>query len=409
MRWIAVLPAAALCAAAQAAPLFAQTAPQAAPPPLERPAGPGAASGAGIEALPRPGAGGFDGAPLTLPTGPAPETEAAARAAESARCQALVDQDPVAAREVAREWGRQGGGVPAAVCEALALEAQGALATAAARLEDAARRAPEQALPAPARAALYEVAAGFRLRDLQPAEALAAADAGLALDGAGPVLRRLRAEALAALGRGDEALPELDAALEAMPWDLPGLRLRARLRGEAGDAAGALADAGRVSAMADDDPEAWLALGEAQAAAGRPERARESFLRAVARDREGPVGDRARRALQLLDAPGAAPVAPPPAATGAPAGEADPAAASAQTPGPSGPDAAGPAAPGTAPPEAAAPEPAADAATEAAPEAVPQAGQPQADVPDAPSADEAEVDGRPTDEALGGTAPAPQE
>ena len=146
------------------------------------------------------------------------------------------------------------------------------------------------------------------MRALQPSEALAAAEAGLALPGAGPVLRRERAEALAALGRGGEALADLDAALEAMPRDLPGLRLRARLRAEAGDIAGALADAGRVTALDERDPAAWLALGEAQVAADRPERARESFLRAIARDREGQAGDRARRALQLLDGPGEAPV-----------------------------------------------------------------------------------------------------
>ena len=323
MRWIAVLPAAALCVVAQAAPLLAQSAPeapllaqapQAAPRPAERPA----SSAPGLPGL---GEGPFGGGPLTLPSGPAPDDAAAARAARSARCQALVEHDPAAARETAREWGRQGGGVPAAVCEALALEAQGALSTAAARLEDAARRAPEGALPDAARAALHEVAAGFLLRDLAPAAALEAAEAGLALPGAGPVLRRLRAEALAALGRGAEALPDLDAALEEMPWDLAGLRLRARLRGEAGDVAGALADAGRVAALDDDDPEAWLALGRAQVAADRPQAARESFFRAISRDREGPVGDRARRALQLLDAPGAAPAAaapteaPEPAAT----------------------------------------------------------------------------------------------
>ena len=312
MRWIAVCSAAALCAAALApAPLVAQAAPEAASPPAQRP-GEGGVRPDPTRApnpdpnLELPGADSFGGAPLTLPVGPAPAPDAAARAADSARCQALVDQDPAAAREVARDWGRRGGGVPAAVCEALALEAQGALATAAARLEDAARRAPEDVLPSPARAALYEVAAGFRMRALQPSEALAAAEAGLALPGAGPVLQR--AEALAALGRGGEALADLDAALEAMPRDLPGLRLRARLRAEAGDIAGALADAGRVTALDERDPAAWLALGEAQVAADRPERARESFLRAIARDREGQAGDRARRALQLLDGPGEAPV-----------------------------------------------------------------------------------------------------
>ena len=242
------------------------------------------------------------------PFGPAPQAEADAdaqararnSAQDSARCQQAVAADPVAGRELARDWAARGGGVPAAVCEALALEAQGAAATAAQRLENAAETAPEASLPSPARAALYEVAAGFRLRALQPEQALEAADAGLALEGAGPILARLRAEALAALSRPDEALAALDQALAAAPRDLPGLILRARLRLETNQPEGAAADAGRALALQEGAPDLWLLLGQAQARAGQRAQARESLLRAVALDREGRTGDRARRALQTL-------------------------------------------------------------------------------------------------------------
>lgn len=287
----------------------AEREPGAAPRKLHIPLSPGGLAPVAppLTLAPRGGASAPDAAP-------APDARAAAEAQErdSDRCQALVATDPVAARELARDWGRRGGGVPAAVCEALALEAQGALGTAAARLEDAGRRAPDGAIPDAARAALFEVAAGFRLRALQPEAALAAAEAGLALPGAGPVLMREKGEALAALGRETEALAALNAALAADPSDLPGLRLRARLRLEAGDPRGAADDAGRVAATGGRDADIWLLLGQAQAEAGETARARESLLRAVSLDRDGPVGDRARLALQrlALKADPAAPATP---------------------------------------------------------------------------------------------------
>ncbi|MEM6439260.1 MAG: hypothetical protein AAF763_06145, partial [Pseudomonadota bacterium] len=91
----------------------------------------------------------------------------AAAAPGSEACLALADRDPTAAAEAARAWAREGGGGPAAICEALAMEALGAFATAALRLEQLAAAEGEGYGPAE-RAAFYEIAGDWRLRAGQP-------------------------------------------------------------------------------------------------------------------------------------------------------------------------------------------------------------------------------------------------
>lgn len=217
------------------------------------------------------------------------------------RCQTLAASDPEAAVEAAREWARFGGGVPAGVCEALALEALGALGTAGRRLEELARQAPEAELAPAERATLLEIAAGFHLRAGRPGPALAAAEAGLALPGASSALNRLKAEALVETGEPQQALVALNAALAARPDDVIGLKLRARLRREAGAAEGALADAAEAVRLAPEDAEAWFQKGAAEAALDRETEARESLLTAISLDREGPIGAAARTELQRME------------------------------------------------------------------------------------------------------------
>lgn len=229
----------------------------------------------------------------------APAAAQAVRSAES--CQALVETDPARAVEAAREWGRFGGGPSAAICEALALEAVGALTTAARRLETLAREAPAEAYEPKDRAALLELAAGFLLRDDAPEAALQAAEAGLALASSDPALLSRRAGALAALGRPQEAASDLNQVLAARPDDLTARLLRARLRREAGSHEGALADAQAAARLAPDSPRAWLEQGAAEAALGDRPAARESLLRAIALDREGPLGAEARAVLQRME------------------------------------------------------------------------------------------------------------
>ena len=99
-------------------PAHAQSgAPRTAPPPPPPPAA----------APPSP-----EAAPAPAPAENAPI--AGADALDPDACLALVERDPQEAAEAARRWFRFGGGVPAAVCESLALEAMGALGAAALRL-----------------------------------------------------------------------------------------------------------------------------------------------------------------------------------------------------------------------------------------------------------------------------------
>jgi regulator of sirC expression with transglutaminase-like and TPR domain len=216
-------------------------------------------------------------------------------------CEALAEASPARAVEAAREWVRFGGGAPAAICEVLALEQLGALTTAARRLETLAREAPAETYGEAARAALLELAAGFLLRDSAPEAALQAADRGLALTPSDPALLRRRAEALADLDRPAEALPDLNQALAAEPDNLSARLLRARLRRESGSPEGALADARAAVALAPDDPRTHLAQGAAEAALGDRAAARESLLKTIGLDREGPIGAEARRILQRME------------------------------------------------------------------------------------------------------------
>ena len=260
-------------------PAHAQSgAPRTAPPPPPPPAA----------APPSP-----EAAPAPAPAENAPI--AGADALDPDACLALVERDPQEAAEAARRWFRFGGGVPAAVCESLALEAMGALGAAALRLDPAAVSAGSAA------AALHQAAAGFWLRDDQPEAALNSAEAGLAMEPGAALLLRDKAEALAALGRGAEALAPLDAVLEKAPQDVSALLLRARLRREAGEPEAALTDAETAARLAPEAPDAWLEAGAAQAALGRKPEAREALLKAVDLDRDGPVGEEARLTLQQME------------------------------------------------------------------------------------------------------------
>jgi len=112
-----------------------------------------------------------------------------------------------------------------------------ALAAAGRDLDRALALAQAAAAAAPAEPSVLDTLATVRLRRGEPAEALEAADAGLAHAGDGALRARLlyvRAEALAALGRRGEAAGALREALDALgdaepAWRAPAERLAASL------------------------------------------------------------------------------------------------------------------------------------------------------------------------------------
>lgn len=213
-------------------------------------------------------------------------------------CLNRIDRNPEAGREAAAEWARFGGGLPAQICEALALSALGAHGAAASALDRAAATAPG-ARPED-RAEMLVLAAQFWRTARQGAQAEASADAALTLvRGHGGALRmrglaRLDAESYGA------AAADLSAAARSFPDD-PGLwTARAAARAGMFDHRGALQDANRALALAPDLAEARLQKGLAEVALGDKPAARESLMAAIDADKGGDVSARARSAIQTM-------------------------------------------------------------------------------------------------------------
>jgi tetratricopeptide (TPR) repeat protein len=236
-------------------------------------------------------------------------------------CRAAIAADPGSAREDAALWTRSGGGIPARLCEAAALEALGATATAARMLtelgEDTAR-----SMPADLRATILTDAARLWLEAGQPgiaAEALARADTLTPPD---PERRLLAARTAAALGDWASALTELDAALAADPADARARALRAAALRNKGAPAEALAEAETALAASPDLPEALFEAGAANAELGAPDLAAAYWLMLTERHPEHSLADLARRNLANAAAPpppDAVTPPPPPSRDTAPA------------------------------------------------------------------------------------------
>jgi tetratricopeptide (TPR) repeat protein len=226
---------------------------------------------------------------------------AAAQIAAPEDCTAAIARDPALAREDAALWYRSGGGTPARLCEAAALEALGAYGTAAHLLTRTAEN-PNRAISAPLRRTLFEDAARLWLADGQPGlalETLVAAQTlgGLTRDGA---LTAARAHA------AEEDWPAAQATLAALIADRPedaGLRaLHAAALRRGGDPEAALAEA-EAALVADPAlPEALFEAGAALAELGRDDAAAARWLALLAARPDHDLAPAARANLQRLGA-----------------------------------------------------------------------------------------------------------
>jgi tetratricopeptide (TPR) repeat protein len=226
---------------------------------------------------------------------------ASAQIASPEDCTAAIARDPALAREDAALWYRMGGGTPARLCEAAALEAMGAYGTAAHLLTRTAEN-PNRAISAPLRRTLFEDASRLWLASDQPGlalETLAAAQAlgGLSRDGA---LTAARAHA------AQEDWPAAQATLAALIADRPedpGLRalLAAALR-RGGDPEAGLAEAEVALARDPTQPEALFEAGAALAELGRNDEATGSWLALLAANPNHDLAPSARANLQRLGA-----------------------------------------------------------------------------------------------------------
>jgi Flp pilus assembly protein TadD len=198
--------------------------------------------GAGALVLPRGAGAPADDAGSVLedlPLPPIPPRIAQDRRYDT--CLGLIAADPAGAISFAQQW--QGDG--AAHCRGLALVAQGNLAEGAALLEAVAARSTA---PAVARAAVEGEASQAWLLHGDPARALAAAAAGLALSADDADLLVDHAMAAAKLGQNQQVIDDLDRAIDLDPTRADALTLRAAAWRQLGQPDLAQDDADRAAA-----------------------------------------------------------------------------------------------------------------------------------------------------------------
>jgi tetratricopeptide (TPR) repeat protein len=225
-----------------------------------------------------------------------------------ADCVALAEADPARAEVEAQRWERAGGGAAARHCRALALLAQGAEASAAKLMVEIA--GTERTLPDEVRAEML-VEAGdiyLGLGALAPAREAATQALRLARDPRPALTLSARLKAEAEDWRG--AVADLDAALARGAPDAGLLVLRASARRHLGDRRGAGEDLRRAADIAPHLPSVWLERGALAAEAGDAEAARAAWLKAIEFDRAGDgegggvVAEAARLRIQRLEAGG---------------------------------------------------------------------------------------------------------
>ncbi|MEL6566945.1 MAG: hypothetical protein AAFQ22_00905 [Pseudomonadota bacterium] len=208
----------------------------------------------------------MQGAPLTE-AGRAVQAEEAQRLAN---CLDLVETDPETAYEDGLAWLSDGGRPGARHCAAVALIALGHPEEGAARLEELANAPDAGGLDA--RTAYLGQAGNAWLLAGAPEAAILTLTNALKLAPDDVDLRKDRAAALIASERWQEAVTDLDFAVDAMPLDAQALTLRARAFMEMERFDNALADIETARGSAPDNIDILVLRGEireAQRVAGR--------------------------------------------------------------------------------------------------------------------------------------------
>ncbi|NNU79396.1 hypothetical protein HMH01_02995 [Halovulum dunhuangense] len=226
-------------------------------------------------------------------------TPAMAQIDSEASCAAALSADPAAAREQAAAWRIAGGGTPARLCEAAALQALGAN-EAAARALTALGQDPNAGMAAAARAGVLAEAGALWWRlgaDALARDTLSAAHRLTPEDGA---LALKLAEMELALGAPQAALPLLDAALDHdhaghdHGGDAAALLLRAQARRLTGDLEGAASDLAELP----DSPAILLERGLLAQAGGTLHEAADHFFAVIRQAPGTPEALAAQTALQ---------------------------------------------------------------------------------------------------------------
>jgi tetratricopeptide (TPR) repeat protein len=236
---------------------------------------------------------------LPLPLPPLPPR--IAQGEDYDRCLGMVGADPHGAEQFAESWQAKdsGDGDGPAHCLALARIALGEPAEGAARLQ---RLADNSQRPGAGRAVLYDQAAQAWLMASDPARALAASDAALALSPGAPDLLMTRAAADTALGHWQDAVEDLTALLRADPRRPDALVLRSAAWRQLGRLDAAEDDVDRALALDAESAEALLERGILRQRRNDTRGARADWEHAIAVAPDTKAADLAEQNLALLEA-----------------------------------------------------------------------------------------------------------
>jgi tetratricopeptide (TPR) repeat protein len=215
-------------------------------------------------------------------------------------CATAVAADPARAREEAAVWQRLGGGVPARLCEADALAALGAHATAAALLTRLAEN-PNRAIGAELRAVILADGAVQWLAAGRPDLARAALTQADTIAPAGPERLTLRARAEAGEADWLAARATLEAVLAAAPDDALAHALLAATLRQQGDPAAALTEAETALRLAPGLPEALFETAAARAETGDAAGASRLWLELIRFHPDSDLAAPSRANLQRLN------------------------------------------------------------------------------------------------------------
>lgn len=232
---------------------------------------------------------------LLAPPGSAATAEGGAEAWYRG-CMELADSDPGRALDQAEARRKAGGGTPAGHCAAVALVRLGRFEDGAGRFEALAGETNRADL----RAGLLDQAAGARLLQGSAEKALPLLDAAIRIAPADAPLRLGKAQALAGLGRYQDAVGELDRAIALEPSlaDAYAFRASALRRLNREDAA--LADLERALSLEPQHAEALLERGILRQLRGNRSGARADWETLVAVAPKSAAADAARANLDAL-------------------------------------------------------------------------------------------------------------
>lgn len=228
-------------------------------------------------------------------------------------CMAQARAEPVRALNSAQEWYKEGGGLAARHCAAIALYGLGQFVEAGTELERLGREMTGQS--AQLRAEVFAQAGQAYQAARLGEKALSMQNAAILLDPRNADIWVDRSITFAAVSAWREAASDLSRALDLSPNRPDVLVLRAAAWRNAGDAAKALADAEAALKLEKDYPDALLERGLARRLRNDRAGSDADLKRVIALTGESSdLGKRAKDALQSA-APAKPPQAPPPRPT----------------------------------------------------------------------------------------------